>query len=141
MAAWLITSTPETTGKKVTHYIDSQAIVKALTTPNSAAGQHLLNSLRQAANSTRCQLTIRWISSHSKVKGNEAVDKMAKDAATGRSSARAELPHLLRNALLASASALKQDFSSKLKHKWATIWEASPRKTRIAQFGEAFPFE
>ena len=140
LAAWLLTSTPETVGKKITHYTDNQAVVKAITAPNSTSGQHLLNSLRLAANGTRCQLTIRWISSHSKVKGNEAVDKLAKNAASGRSSARAKLPHMLRNPLPASASALKQDFNSKLKYKWATMWESSPRRARIAQFGEAFPF-
>ena len=140
LATWLVTSTPETAGKKTTHYIDNQAIIKALTTPNSAAGQYLLSSIRQAANRTGSQLTIRWISSHSKVKGNEAVDKLAKDAAAGRSSARARLPHILRSPLPASALAIKQEYISTLKNKWSTLWGASPRKARLAQFGEAFPF-
>ena len=140
LATWLITSTPETAGKVVTHYIDNQALVKALTTSNSTSGQYLLNAVRQAANGIGRRLTIRWISGHSKVKGNEAVDKMAKDAAEGRSSARIKLPHILRNSLPTSASALKQAYVATLKDKWATLWGASPRKARLTQFGEAFPF-
>jgi hypothetical protein len=68
------------------------------------------------------------------------VDRLAKEAAEGRSSAMANLPHILRNPLPTSASALKQDYNSKLKEKWAAFWGASPRMPRIAQFGDAFPF-
>ena len=65
---------------------------------------------------------------------------MAKDTAAGRSSAAASLPHILRRPLPTSASALKQDFSSTLKEKWAAEWATSPRKPRMAQFGDEFPF-
>jgi ribonuclease HI len=140
LALWIIQSVPETLGKKVTLYIDNQSVIKAITTPSSTSGQHLLNSLRTAANRTGCRLTIRWISSHSKVKGNEEVDKLAKDAADGKSSTRNELPHILRNPLPTSASALKQTFNAELKSSWARNWDASPRKTRLVQFGEVFPY-
>ena len=89
---------------------------------------------------TRSRLTIRWISGHSKVKGNEDVDKLAKDAAAGRSSPMASLPHILRSPIPRSASALKQEFNSGLKARWAATWAASPRMPRVAQFGDAFPF-
>ena len=140
LALWLIQNTLETLGQKVTLYIDNQALITAILTPKATSGQHLLNSLRIAANGTGCRLTIRWISSHSKVKGNEEADRLAKDAANGRSSTRDDLPHILRNPLPASISALKQMFNAKLKTKWAEMWNASPRKTRLAQFGEVFPF-
>jgi hypothetical protein len=65
---------------------------------------------------------------------------MAKDAAEGRSSAMVELPHILRRPLPTSASAMKQRFNNKIKEEWETIWDASPRKPRLAQFGETFPF-
>jgi hypothetical protein len=65
----------------------------------------------------RVQLTIRWISGHSKVKGNEEADRIAKNAAKGRSSARIDLPHILRRPLPTSAIALKQDFMQVLKSK------------------------
>jgi ribonuclease HI len=140
LALWLIQNTPETLGQKVTLYIDNQALIKAIPTPKATPAQYLLNSLRIAANGTGCRLTIRWISSHSKVKGNEEADRLAKDAANGRSSTRDNLPHILRNPLPTSASALKQTFNAKLKTKWAETWNTSSRKTRLAQFGDVFPF-
>jgi ribonuclease HI len=140
LALWILQTTPETTNKKVTLYIDNQSIITAMTSIKATPGQYLLQALRRAANSTSARLSVKWISSHSKVKGNEEVDKMAKDAAAGRSSAMAALPHLLRSPLPTSASALKQNFNSNLKAKWATMWDASPRKPRLEQFGDAFPF-
>jgi hypothetical protein len=87
-----------------------------------------------------CRLAVKWISGHSKVKENEEADKLAKDAAVGISSARADLPHILRRSLLMSASALKQGFMRDLKAKWAEMWEESPRKLRVLQFGGSFLF-
>ena len=115
LALWILQNTPETLGRTVTLYIDNQSLIKAIENPSSAPGQHLLNSLRLSLNGTNCRLSIRWISSHSKVKGNEDVDLAAKDAASGRSSPMANLPHLLRNPLPISASALKQDYNASLK--------------------------
>ena len=140
LALWILQTTPETIGKRVTLYVDNQSIITAMSSIKATSGQHLLQALRLAANDASCTLTIRWISSHSKVKGNEDVDRMAKDAAAGRSSAAASLPHILRRPLPTSASALKQDFSSTLKEKWAAEWATSPRKPRMAQFGDEFPF-
>jgi hypothetical protein len=137
---WLLRTTPETLGKKVSIYIDNQSIIAALVSPKSTSGQYLLNFLRLAANDVGCDLTIRWISSHSQVKGNEDVDTMAKIAAEGRSSTLANLPHIFRNPLPTSASAIKQDYNAKLKERWAEMWNSSPRKPRIAQFGGTFPF-
>ena len=79
-------------------------------------------------------------SRHSKVKGNEDVDKLAKDAAAGRSSPMVSLPHMLRHPISRSASALKQEFSSSLQTRWAATWTASPRRPRVAQFRDTFPF-
>jgi ribonuclease HI len=82
-AIWLIRNNPEAIGKLVSLYIDNQAIVMALTGINRISGQHLIHSIITAANGLPCNLTIRWISSHSEVKGNEAADKLAKTAARG----------------------------------------------------------
>ena len=68
LALWIISNTPETIGKRVTLYIDNQSIVKAILEPKSTSGQYLLSALRMAANGVGCRLSIRWISSHSKVK-------------------------------------------------------------------------
>ena len=112
----------------------------ALSSTKASPGQYLIDHLRLMANTTGCRLTFRWISGHSKVKGNEDVDKLAKDAADGHSNRREDLPHILRTQLPRSASALKQEFNTKIKAKWAETWNTSPRKPRVAQFGGSFPF-
>ena len=47
------------------------------------------------------------------MKGNEEVDKIAKEAADGRFNTLTDLPHILRNPLPISASAIKQDENQK----------------------------
>jgi ribonuclease HI len=140
IAIWILESAPETIGKRVSLFIDNQSIISAITMPKAKSGQYLLDALRSAVNRVACRLTIKWISGHSKVKGNEEVDKLAKDAAAGRSSAMDSLPHILRRPLPASASAAKQAFFSSLKSSWSRRWDSSPRKPRISQLGGSFPY-
>jgi ribonuclease HI len=140
LALWILDSTPAVIGKRVSLYTDNQSIVMALPHPKATSGQYLLSLLRTAIRGVGCRLTVKWISSHSKVKGNEEADKLAKDAAAGVSSAGADLPHILRRPLPTSASALKQGYMKELKAKWASMWEESPRKLRVSQFGGSFPF-
>ena len=140
LALWILENTPETIGKTVSLYIDNQSLIMALPALRASSGQYLLNALSLAAAGIGCNLTFRWISGHSKVKGNEEADKLAKDAAEGHSSTRNDLPHILRNALPTSISALKQAFNTSLKDKWAKNWDSSPRKPRLTQLGETFPF-
>ena len=49
-------------------------------------------------------------------------------------------PYPCYSLLPMSASATKQSFNNSLKSKWMTNWNASPRKLRMTQFGDAFPF-
>ena len=140
LALWLIRTTPETIGKQVSLYIDNQSLIAAINAPRANPGQYLINSARTAADDSGSSLTIRWISSHSRVKGNEEVDRLAKEAAEGRSSATDNLPHLLRSPLPTSASASKQEYNAKLKAKWLDLWNTSPRKPRLVQFGDKFPY-
>jgi ribonuclease HI len=140
LATWIIRNTPETIGKTVSLYIDNQATVMALAGSKTKAGQYLINSTVTAANGLPCNLTIRWISSHSEVRGNEAADKLAKEAAQGRSSRQTDLPHLFRSPLPVSASATKQAYNAKLNKMWAKIWTNSPRKDRFTQTDPDFPF-
>ena len=140
LALWILDRTPAVIGKRVSLYTDNQSIVTTLPHPKATSGQHLLSLLRSAIRGVGCRLTVKWISGHSKVKGNEEADKLAKDAAAGISSTGADLPHILRRPLPTSASALKQGFMEELKAKWADMWEESPRKLRVSQFGGSFPF-
>ena len=141
LALWLTENTPDTIGKKVSLYIDNQAVIKSLNTPTFTSGQHLIQALKHAANRSATQLTIKWISSHSNVLGNEEADRLAKKAAEGRSSAIANLPHIFRNPIPISASATKQAHNALLQHKWTETWNHSPRRIRLEQLGEPFPFK
>ena len=58
----------------------------------------------------------------------------------GRSSRRVDLPPILRSPLPASVSAVRQEYHEKLKRKWATRWNTSERRQRMAQFDISFPF-
>ena len=127
-------------GKTVSLYIDNQAVISALSNPKAVAGQHLVRHLISTANRLGCRLVIHWISSHSKVKGNEKVDGLAKEAAEGRSNTRLSMPHILRSPVPTSASATKQRFHSKLNKKWEAIWEESDRRQQVAIIDDNFPF-
>jgi ribonuclease HI len=140
LALWIVRNTPETIGKTVSVYIDNQAIVMALTGNGHSSGQHLIRSLKTAANGLPCNVTFRWISSHSEVRGNEAADRLAKAASLGRSTRREDLPHLLRSPLPVSISAAKQEFQAQVNRRWAKIWDESPRKGRFSRIDPDFPF-
>ena len=140
LAIWIIRNTIETIGKTVSLYIDNQAIVMALAGNGHSSGQHLIRSLKTAVNGLPCNITLRWISSHSEVKGNEAADKLAKAAAQGRSTRREDLPHLLRSPLPVSVSAAKQEFQARLNRRWIRMWSVSPRKDRFSRIDPDFPF-
>jgi ribonuclease HI len=140
LATWLISKRNDIVGKKVSLYIDNQSVITVIKNPTAKSGQYLVHQLNLLANALTCKLGIKWISSHSEVKGNEKADSLAKKAATGRSSRRTDLPPTFRSTLPDSASASKQDYLAKLKGKWSTKWSSSDRRLRMAQFDDNFPF-
>jgi ribonuclease HI len=140
LATWMIRNHPETTGKKVTVYTDNQAILAAISDVRKSSGQYLIQAVYNSINSLECEVRVAWISGHSDVHGNEAVDKLAKEAAEGRASSRDSLPPMLRRELPTSLSALKQEYLKKLFEKWETFWLQSPRKFRMDTSSSDFPF-
>ena len=140
LAIWIAGNTAQTFGKQVSLYIDNQSIIYALSRRNFTSGQYPVDALRTAPNDLHCHLTVRQVFSHSEVKGNEKADRSSKEAAGGRTSRRADLPHILRNQLPASASTIKQDFHKSPEEKWQTTWTTSPRRTRFSQIDPNFPF-
>jgi ribonuclease HI len=116
LGTWLATVTPGTSGKSVSIYVDNQSVLTAAgEEPKATAGQHLIQALALVANGSGSRITMGWISSHSGVKGNEYVDKLAKEAAEGKATRRGNLPVMLRNGLPVSASAIKQEHMEQLK--------------------------
>jgi hypothetical protein len=140
LALWLASNTPGTVAKRVSLYTDNQSFIAAIKNLKPAPGQYLVKEAREAANSFRFSLKIGWISGHSKVKGNEEADKLAKEAAEGNASRRQDLPPLLQKELPLSSSAIKQDQHEKLMRKWRTEWTTSPRRIRMELIDTSFPF-
>lgn len=140
MAMQLLSDSPDIIGKKVSLYIDNQSILSSLKSTKATSGQHLMRHLNLLANDLVCKLELRWISSHSKVKGNEKADELAKEAANGSSSERIRLPYILRSPLPVSASATKQAFQGKLNKKWEVEWENSDRSRGLDEIDDNFPF-
>jgi ribonuclease HI/endonuclease/exonuclease/phosphatase family metal-dependent hydrolase len=140
LATWLIRQYRETIGKRVTIYTDNQAIVSAVLNVKKTSGQYLVQAVYNSINSLESEIRIAWISGHSEVHGNEAVDKLAKEAAEGRASSRDSLPPMLRKDLPTSLSAFKQEYLGKLFEKWETSWTRSSRKFRMETVNSDFPF-
>jgi ribonuclease HI len=140
LATWIVDTTPGTVGKRVSIYIDNQSVLTSAEEPKATAGQHLIKTLVSMANGLGARLTLRWISSHSGVKGNERVDELAKEAAEGKASRRTELPPQIRRGIPTSASAAKQDNLERLKTSWKAKWLDSPRWRRLEHIDLDFPF-
>ena len=140
LATWLIRNHAETTGKRVSIYTDNQAIISSVENVKNSSGQYLIQAIYNSTNSLECDIKLGWISAHSDVRRNEAVDKLAKEAARGRSSPRDSLPPMLRKALPASLSATKQRYHAEILRKWESYWDTSPRRSRLNTINAEFPF-
>ncbi|KNZ74585.1 hypothetical protein J132_06539 [Termitomyces sp. J132] len=84
-------------------------------------------------------LKIAWIAAHSGAKGNEMVDKAAKEAAEGFSDPQDRLPAYLakqRDRLPISLLALKQAHGARLRQRWRKRWTESPRYERYNKLYE-----
>ncbi|KAF5381379.1 hypothetical protein D9615_008294 [Tricholomella constricta] len=131
--------------------LDNQGVIQSLDIYRQRQSHYHFDAIheqaRQIARHERHRLTfalkISWISGHSGAEGNEMVDKAAKDAAQGTSSAPHRLPAYIRRLdgeLPTSISALKQIHNAYLKTKWRERWEKSPRHAKYTHLKESFPF-
>ncbi|KAF8576286.1 hypothetical protein K439DRAFT_1244410, partial [Ramaria rubella] len=90
-------------------------------------------------------LILYWVPGHQEIVGNEAVDKMAKDAADGESSQPSQLPAFccpytfLRRHLPHSASAVKQSYKDQLKQQASQLFKASPQYPKISSINPTTP--
>jgi ribonuclease HI len=117
LAMWLVTKTPDAHRKMVYVYTDNQPFIRSATRPKAAPGQYLLQNFNKEANNSQASITLKWISGHSKVRGNEKADSLAKEAALGRANRRDELPPILQKTLPTSISSKNKAHMDQLKEK------------------------
>jgi ribonuclease HI/exonuclease III len=140
LAMWLVRNNPETLRKKISIYSDNQAFLKTAAHPKAVPGQYLLREFNASANDFTATISLKWISGHSNVRGNERADKLAKEGAEGRASRQVDLPPILRQPLPISISAINCEHLKSLKSRWAANWHESPRRHRIQGIDDTFPF-
>ncbi|KAH8832540.1 hypothetical protein DL96DRAFT_1551699 [Flagelloscypha sp. PMI_526] len=148
IGAWLglhlLEQERDTQGKKISFYIDSQALIRALQSRQTKSGQWAVKELISGLNQWVTQnetstLTVYWITAHSRVDLNEEVDTLAKQGAKGNSSLRAELPRKLRGEIPLSTSVLKAEHAKQSKETWKAKWSKSTRYERMTAIDPDFP--
>lgn len=152
LALWLIsTIAKEVIGLvPISLYIDNQSVIKSVRNPRPATGQYLREAFLKLADEvadnpnrpigTAPCFTMKWISAHSEVSKNEAIDEEAKAAAAGKSSEWRQLPNRLRReALPISKSALQQGMKRAMHESWTAQWRASPRAKILDEFDTEMP--
>ena len=63
-ALWILENTPETIRKKMSLYLDNQAVIKAIKSNNANSCQQLIQHIRMALGRFSPNLSINWILSH-----------------------------------------------------------------------------
>ena len=127
-------------------FVDNQSVIQTLIGTEVGPGQYLFDEIHKLASKLKergarpTKFTVKWISAHSNVPGNEKVDEEAKEAAKGKSTTPLWLPHLLRKRLPTSSSALGQRRKAQVKERWTVHWEKSPQKANLAFLGAKPPF-
>lgn len=118
--------------------LDNQAVIRATEHAQRAQpGHHLLDTFRDIAafvhwlrDDERYSLEVLWISGHDDAELNEVIDKHAKLAAQGKSSAMKDLPDQLQRPLPISISAARQEYARRVNERWQQDWRMSPRYIR-----------
>ncbi|KAF7773567.1 hypothetical protein Agabi119p4_5734 [Agaricus bisporus var. burnettii] len=130
---------------RVTHYVDSQGVIMALNKRRGGSGQHLIEAYRRdlgrASSSGTVKITVKWISAHSGVAGNEIVDQAAKEAADGMSSQKKHLPAKLHAKLPLSKAAVKRTKKAEMEYRDAESWVNSPRFVRMQGVDGDYPYK
>ena len=124
--------------------LDNVAAIQATSLTKSTPGSYLVDSIREAAESTfihrgRAPLTLRWVPGHVEIEGNERSDEEAKRAARGESSEEQDLPRATRGQLPFSRSAARQRFNEGLKERWKKTLELSKRWPKLHQIDAMAP--
>jgi len=129
--------------------LDNQAVIRALTDQSPKSGHFILDEIhtvalklnlkQQALTHNTFSMEIHWVPGHEGFLENEAVDKLAKDAASGKSSDHSQLPPVLRKPLPHNASAAKMAAKKKSQDLWNQRWSRSPRGRKLRAIAPSLP--
>lgn len=143
MATHLAATVPP--NSRVSIYVDNQATLKAITSPPEGPGAHIITALIDSMKGITSRrptlakrITFRWISSHSGVEGNETADRLAKEAAAGKTSPIAQLPGALARPLPKSVTALRGEHRKDIAKEWTRILDRSPRRDKLRAIDPSF---
>ena len=141
--------------QKITLNIDNQATILTMKYSRPQSAQHLIEEIKRnikllrmeeairTSNDNRTNLDIefKWVAGHMGSTGNDAVDKLAKTAATRGSNHHNFLPPLLRNKLPTSLSATKQLIGKQTRLNIIRWWRGSTRYNKMREIDPTLPSE
>ncbi|KAF8994478.1 hypothetical protein BDQ17DRAFT_1181584, partial [Cyathus striatus] len=120
----------------VTFAIDNQASISAAGSHYPRPGHYICDeflTVLTEAIGAEVEVTLCWVPGHWDIEGNEVADQEAKRAITQGSHPRKELPHLLRQTLPISNSAINSVHKKKIKAAAESHWRSSPCHPRVSR--------
>ena len=106
-----------------------QAIANPIKKPNTQIIQEINDIARRARRDHHIGIRLRWIPSHSGIKGNEEADKLAKTSVGA-------LPNHKFSRL---ASLQKRDIQKEIRMRWKEEWDKSPQGQHLRKIDSAIP--
>ena len=132
-AAKYVADNPQQFYKKtICIYTDSQSCLHGLAkiTTSSHNTNKTVEFLNKASKAIESKIDIRWVKGHSKVKGNDRADHLAKAGRDNQGLMALDIPK-------PPSSALKAELRSKMNSKWARVWNTQEPCRQTKDF---FPF-
>jgi ribonuclease HI len=111
---------------------DSKSALPATRNPGNKSGQRIIHAILQAATEVQAEgiaLRLQWLPGHCENAGNDAADRLAKDAAhPGKT-------HPFRPLLTRKKALIR----SKISAQWAHEWKSTPKGSHLRKIDNALP--
>ncbi|PSR73744.1 hypothetical protein PHLCEN_2v10434 [Hermanssonia centrifuga] len=134
----------ESSVRNVSLAVDNQAAVSASRSSRSAPGHYLMDKFHRLKARVKlkhrgAKITVRWVPGHMGIKGNEAADRRAKEAARDLMEIRRPIPTCLVKALPRSVSKIHQLHQQELVAEADRRWKSSPRWAKMNNIDPKLP--